>query len=724
MGTVRIGGIVKSSPSTQFWLEADWVAQEVGNNRSLLRVWLRAANGPSGTGSSQFNNYGIQEAYADGHGRVGWVEGNPFLPGGYAQNQTRWHVHVADRWYGHDANGYLGNIGLSMHLAYGNINEWHGGSIGAPARIPKPPGPPNPIGIDQVTTTSFRYQFSGTTDGGSPITGWFVEYANNPSFTGSTTIGSNGTSVISGLTPGTTYYVRSWGNNAHWTGVKSSVLSQTTLPATPPGMTIVPSLSGFNATVNLTPPGGVTGVTEYNVQYRPTATGTPTTSRTTTTTTLNVTGLTPGLTYDWRANAEIGAYTSPWTAWTPYVQPNPNTDPGNYFDGSTPDTSENTFSWNGATNNSTSDSVAPFPLGWWAFSTGAGGTGATGGVTRVLDSAPVASGQYAARATWHTDATASGWRGGATGVNVEGGSTYVGSIYVKPSRSQRLAARMEWFDGGGVDIPGGTTGTPVIVPANVWTRLTVTAVAPENAEIGAILVTDVTGSGWSVWLSGESLTMDAAMVSLSNLFDYFDGNTPDTLQFDYEWLGTTDNSQSRRLELAVSTLDLLADPDCPPVPLPPSPPSIPSECIQDVGVWRRYVVQVPAGEVGLWASTIPTLTLLTGSNAERQVRIRYFPNPNGVAPELVDTSSWQAELILTYIPPQTELVLDGVTQRVWATVNGQGPIPGNQLLYGTNGAPATWPELRCGVGYVITLDVPLDAPAGNLESELVLTPRM
>ncbi|NLP82581.1 fibronectin type III domain-containing protein [Microbacterium sp. CFH 90308] len=228
MGTVRIGGIVKSSPSTQFWLEADWVAQEVGNNRSLMRVWLRAANGPAGSTGSSFGGYGIQEAYADGHGRVGWHEGNPFLPGGYGQNAQRWHDHVADRWYGHDANGFGPSVGLSMHLAYGTIDEWHGGSIGAPGRIPKPPGAPVPIGLDQIGPTSMRYMFSGTTDGGSPIREWRIGYGTSPAGP-QFYVGSSGTSVVGGLTPATEWFFWSQGRNDYGWGPLSARLSARTL---------------------------------------------------------------------------------------------------------------------------------------------------------------------------------------------------------------------------------------------------------------------------------------------------------------------------------------------------------------------------------------------------------------------------------------------------------------------------------------------------------------
>jgi len=127
--------------------------------------------------------------------------------------------------------------------------------------------------------------------------------------------------------------------------------------------------------------------------------------------------------------------------------------------------------------------------------------------------------------------------------------------------------------------------------------------------------------------------------------------------------------------------------------------------------------------VRIWSSTLPTLELQTGHDAERQVRVRYYPNPDGLPAELVPLDSWEAEQILTYIPPHTVITLDGVTERVWAEVNGGEAIDADRLLYGTGGVPATWPELRCGIGYLVTLDVPMEAPSGNLQTRVLLTQR-
>jgi hypothetical protein len=176
MGTVRIGGIVKGSPSTQFWLEADWVAQS--GNSSLLRVWLRAANGPAGTGGSNYGGFGKQTAHADGY--LGEHNGQPFLPSGYGQNAQRWHDSW-DRWFGHDANGNRGGVGLAMELVYGNINETHYGNIGAPPNIPPPvtifpPQAPTVDNVVNITHNSFGVNYHTNGNGGAGIDAHEVEW--------------------------------------------------------------------------------------------------------------------------------------------------------------------------------------------------------------------------------------------------------------------------------------------------------------------------------------------------------------------------------------------------------------------------------------------------------------------------------------------------------------------------------------------------------------------
>ena len=290
------------------------------------------------------------------NGGFNFVNGNNFL------------LHASDHQAGLPASGDAGAQGYANFDILGYTQT--GATVdGVSATVPPAPTPFSPP-LDQITTTSMRYRFNSAGDGGSPITSWAAQYDTYADFRYGVIIASSGTSVVGGLNPGTTYYWRSRGQNAIGVGPWSAVSQATTLPSVPPGLTVSPSLSGLEATVTMTPPGGISGVTEYNYEYRVFASGTSVPG-TSTTGVVTVTGLTPGTSYEWRANAEIGqTYTSPWTEWQAVLQPNPNTNPGDYFDGSTTDTPYSNYSWTGAANNSTSTSVAPIPTAWEGFTTG------------------------------------------------------------------------------------------------------------------------------------------------------------------------------------------------------------------------------------------------------------------------------------------------------------------------------------------------------------------
>lgn len=554
-------------------------------------------------------------------------------------------------------------------------------------------------------------------------TNYDLQYSTSSSFSSPTTLsGSSPSRNVTGLTPGVTYYFRVRARTTDVTGSWSGTTSTNTPPSTAPGMSVTAAPSGTSATITLTPPGGAIGVTKYTVERR-IGTGTAT-SADTASSPLVQTGLTPGVTYQWRASAWFGTYQSPWTGWTTLAMPSPSTNPGDYFDGATAARPDLTFSWAGTANNSISNANGVGILGW------ASDNGSSGGGVRSQRVSGGRNGSFCARMLVIGDATAAGagigmlQGGGTHSAQIQAGATYVGSIYVKPGRSQRLAVSMAWSDASGLGISTDIGEAKLVTDTENWTRLVVTGLAPEGAARATVKAYDVEGTGWSPWKSGEWLDADSVMVSLSTLFPWFSGDTKDTAEYDYRWLGTANASVSARYERAVNEVDPLADPDCPPQPTPPSLPTIAADCIDEVGTWRRYALRIPAGEVRQWSSTLPTLILTTGVNAERQVRIRYYPNPDELDPEAVIQEGWDAEQILTYIPPNTEITLDGVTERVTASVDGAAPINANRLLYGTGGVPATWPELRCGVGYVVTLDVPLDAPAGNLGARVIVTQRM
>lgn len=677
-----------------------WYNWQSGRRASVhTEVWIDGCYGSySGAGSSF-------EVYVDGVGRVQRWEGGFDFRGG-----CNFLIHRSD----YEVNLPLnGNSGAQVYASYDVLGYAQTGATvdGADAVAP---AAPTPIGLDEITTTSMRYRFSGNSDGGAPILEWQAQYDDDVNFGSPVTVSSSGVTTASSLPPGTKQYWRSRGRNAVGWGAWSSVINATTIPAVAPGLTVTTSPSGQFINIALTPPGGVSGVTSYLLEKRSVPDAVVLRSWEITSPN-DADSVTPGGVYEYRAAAKIGTYTSPYTAWTQVTAANPNTNPGTFFDGATTDTPDVDYAFTGTAHLSTSTATGVAPLGWSVT-----GTGGASIVQRVRGGR---SGSFAARVTVQT--TQSDVRGGMQPLDpyfadVEPGAQYFGSVYVWGPTAVSLTPEIGWYTAAGVFISR-TTGTAVAVPAglNLQTRLVVSGAAPANADKAVVTVL-AAGSrpGGTTW------TMDDAMVTLAALFDWFSGDSADTTVFAHAWEGTPNASVSSRTTLEDTGVDLLADPDCPPLPQPPVAPTIYDPCIDEVGSWRRYWASIPATYVTKWLEIVPTFRLTTQAEAARQVRVRVYPNPLAQSPGDFDASSgWDSEQVISFIPPNTTVRIDGVSERVRASVGGGDWIPADQLLYGTGGAPADWPLLDCGIGYLIAFDAPLDASPANLGLDVDLTRR-
>lgn len=583
--------------------------------------------------------------------------------------------------------------------------------------------------------------FSAPSDnGGSAITGYTIQYATNATFTtgvGSSAVGTTGSHTVTGLVAGQTYYWRVLAKNYLTTaisrlgGAASGTLSalQGQAPQDPPVLVVTSGVAGLTAALALTPPvnnGGVS-VTNYDVQWEylePLPLPTPYQfSMNVAGTSTTIDSLVPGASYRWRARANNSVGSGPYSSWQTVVQPNPSLNPGFFFSGATPDTGDLDYAWSSTAQQSTSTATAVTPTGWLAFADGNAVSGGTGAVMRASTGFQSA---HAARVVFITDCSSAGFFAGTDydptyAAAVSEGSVYFGSVYTLPSKSQRMAAAIIWANAGG-SVLSMSVGISDVVPAETRVRMVVTAAAPAGAAFAAVVAIDVTGSGWSLWRSGDRLVLDAAMLSIGALYPYFDGSTPDTDQFLYFWDGVAHSSPSYREESDIS-VDPLADPDCDPIPPPPRPPIIESTCIDDVGVWRRYWAQIPATEIMSFLDVLPTINIATDSDPERQIRIRFYPDPTGAGWSEVDPDDYSSEQVVSFLPANSTMTIDGVSQRVVATVAGGASLPADHLLYGADGMPPMWPTLMCGTAYVISLDVPLEAPSGNLTFSVSLTRR-
>jgi hypothetical protein len=594
---------------------------------------------------------------------------------------------------------------------------------------------------DPLVPTSMVVYITGPSDnGGATVTTYTHQFALNSTFATivKEVVSPASKTTVTGLTAGVTYFHRVMAVNAVSVAVKikggaASTTKSFTVSALPgaPSLTVTPNAAGTAATVKVKPPSNTGGLSiiDYDGDYEylvpppkpspslfsfhgDSAGKVPT-----------VSPLRPGATYRWRARARNSAGYGPFSAWLEVTQERPAQLPGEYFDGATPDADDVTFSWTSSPDTSTSLMTGQLPIGWGiSFPTG------FGTIMRATGAAPLRTGVFAgshlAQVMVERDTTTTGTRmGSISAVEVVAGQLYWGSIYVISTRIQRLSAILRWYDASHafVDTTYGVASTNT---AGVWKRYAVAGTAPEGAVEVMVQLIDRSGSGWTPWRGGDVIRLDAAMVTLGEYMDYFDGSTPDTSRYDYAWAGTAHASISSRTT-KVSVVNPLLDPECEVVPAPPRPPTVLMECVDEIGMWQRRYGMVPKDDVSDWLTMVPTIEFRVHDTAVRQLRLRMYPNPFDYHPLRLDTSNWCAEQFITYIPANSVLTLDGVTQRVWVEVNDGPPIAADHLLFGAEGKPAVWPELSCGIPYLFTLDTSLDIGLEQMDAPLLhLTRRM
>lgn len=129
----------------------------------------------------------------------------------------------------------------------------------------------------------------------------------------------------------------------------------------------------------------------------------------------------------------------------------------------------------------------------------------------------------------------------------------------------------------------------------------------------------------------------------------------------------------------------------------------------------RAFAAIPAAGVPANAGAVPVLRLDFDRLLTRQVRIRFYPNPNNVAPNLIDLASFEHEWVLRPFHANIadyaasdgymSLVVDGVAERVWLRAYDGTVISGDQYFVTSEGAPLEWPEFR-GMPWVVSIDYP------------------
>ena len=155
---------------------------------------------------------------------------------------------------------------------------------------------------------------------------------------------------------------------------------------------------------------------------------------------------------------------------------------------------------------------------------------------------------------------------------------------------------------------------------------------------------------------------------------------------------------------ATPTYQPVLDPKCQYIP-PPEAPVISVSCFERAAnYWRRQFV-LPQQFIPMWGDVVPYIEIHAMRDEVRNLRIRFYADYTGRGdPSTDDPCAFCGDLVVSYIPLGTTMVIDGSDRLTYVIDKGGLRQRSEHLVYGSDGMPFDWPELTCGVPYVVTVD--------------------
>lgn len=145
------------------------------------------------------------------------------------------------------------------------------------------------------------------------------------------------------------------------------------------------------------------------------------------------------------------------------------------------------------------------------------------------------------------------------------------------------------------------------------------------------------------------------------------------------------------------------DPTCQTPTLPPLPPRLVDPCYQDAAYKaRRSALYFPAESMISMLDTVPVVKIITGVVAMERLAVRFYSDPvrriyDG---DTFDPCQACTDINIPYLPPGTEVVINGAARRAWAICNDQAyPL----RITGPRGGRFDWPLFPCGGGMTVEI---------------------
>jgi hypothetical protein len=146
------------------------------------------------------------------------------------------------------------------------------------------------------------------------------------------------------------------------------------------------------------------------------------------------------------------------------------------------------------------------------------------------------------------------------------------------------------------------------------------------------------------------------------------------------------------------------DPFCPTPQAPPVPPPAEPECVCVPLQVVRQCVDVEPDLVPTWEEASLVITVRSGSQAMRNLRIALWPNPLGRPPEDLSDCNACGMYYVTHVPANSVLTIDGRTCTASVVCPGNVTQNASNEVYGDAGGPMACVTLSCGIRYTICAD--------------------
>lgn len=136
---------------------------------------------------------------------------------------------------------------------------------------------------------------------------------------------------------------------------------------------------------------------------------------------------------------------------------------------------------------------------------------------------------------------------------------------------------------------------------------------------------------------------------------------------------------------------------------PPVLPDIALSCFNpDVSYTRRFFT-IPSAYVPLWNEAVPWLQI-RATKEVRNLRLRFYADVLGVGDPATDPCNFCGDIVFSYIGAGDTMIFDGADRLVYVQDPGGTRRRADSVVFGSDGGPFEWPQLSCGLGYVVTVD--------------------